>query len=77
MVYLRTVKRGKKIHKAHRWLRKGFQLVSLSPETTFVFCFKVPEMPLKALAAGAVGAENRWQEADKLMVLGLTFVLGV
>jgi hypothetical protein len=34
-------------------------------------------MPLKALAAGAVGAENRWQEADKLMVLGLTFVLGV
>jgi hypothetical protein len=28
------------------------------PETTF-FYFEVPEMPLKALAAGAVGAENR------------------
>ena len=38
---------------------KGFQFVSLRPEN-HIFCFKVPEMPLKAHASSAVGAKNRW-----------------
>jgi hypothetical protein len=39
---------------------KGFQFVSLRPEN-HIFCFKVPEMPLKAHASSAVsvGAKNR------------------
>ena len=38
---------------------KGFQFVSLRPEN-HIFCFKVPELPLKVHASSAVGAKNRY-----------------
>ncbi len=46
---------------------KGFQFVSLRPENQ-IFCFKVPEMSLKAHASSAVAAKNR--SSTKLLAQG-------